>query len=259
MPRLDLVRERLKAHLDAGGVVLGEGAGVHGALTGLNATMSPMSEGATVAMATGMALAGRAVVVELLDPQALVRAGDALADLADLAGRSEGAYRPTVVIRVPGGTEVRHVRIPVYIAGRGSDVAEQLSAALVAGGVTVLVDDSHQAAPGDLAPADLGVPVVLQEGTAVTVLASGADIVSALAGAQLAAAEGVSCLVVEVRGPGAIAGPVTRTGRLVVLGDIAVLPALNSAFWSLEAPWESLPRGASASQVRDAVHTVLGA
>lgn len=255
MPRGDLVRQRLKAHIGAGGVVLGEGAGVHGVLVGVEAMLSPMSEGATVALATGLALAGKAVIVEIVDPAGLLRAADALVDLAGLQSRSDGAFSPTVIIRVPGGTDTRGVGVPVYIASRESDAAEQIDAALAQRGVVVLVDDSYPDAPEGLAPAALGAPVTLLTGDAVTVLASGSNVQSALDGARLS---GVDAAVIEVRGPGRLA--LGTSGHVVAIGEIAGLTAtLHDAFWSLEAPWVSLPAGAGPEAVSAAIHTVLGA
>ncbi len=237
--------------------MLGEGAGVHGVLVGVAATLSPLSEAATLAMATGFALAGKRVVVELVDPGGLQRAADALDDLATLASRSDGAYSPVVLVRVPGGTDTRNVGVPVYIAGRESDAAEQIDAALARGGVAVFVDDTHPDAPEGIAPAEPGAPVMLREGAAVTVFASGSDIVAALDGAW---SSGADAGVVEVRGPGALGAAIRSTGRVVVVGEIAALPAgLRESFWSLEAPWVSLPRGADADAVSSAIHTVLGA
>lgn len=237
--------------------MLGEGAGAHGALKHVEgALLAPLSEAAAVGLATGLALAGKSVVVELVDPAGLARAADALADLAHLPRRSDGAYRPTVIVRVPGGTALMGCPLPCFVAGRASDAAEQLDAALAEGQSCVLVDDTHADAPEGVPPAELGVPVVLRAGAAVTVLTSGSDVVAALAGA-----EGIDAHVVEVRGAGALAPALARTGRLVVVGELPVDLdyALNLAFWHLEAPWQRLPRGAGADAVRTAIHTVLGA
>lgn len=257
LPRGDLVRQRLNAHIRAGGLVLGEGAGVHGALAKLEgAVRTPLSEAATIAMATGLALAGKSVVVELVDPASLARALDAVADLADIAVRTERTFTPSVVIRVPGGTDLRALSLPVFIAGRESDAAEQLAQALQRGGVCVLVDDSNPEAPEGLPEAPAGEPVVLREGAAITVLAVGGACAAALA-----AAEGFDAHVVEVRGAGSVAAAIARTGRVVVVGDKpgSLTASLNEAFWSLEAPWVQLPRGSTVDAVRNAIHSVLGA
>jgi pyruvate/2-oxoglutarate/acetoin dehydrogenase E1 component len=215
-----------------------------------------MSEAATLAMATGLALAGKSVVVELVDPNGLGRALDAAADLADIAARTERTFAPSVVIRVPGSTDLRALPLPVYIAGRESDAAEQLSQAIERGGVCVLVDDSHPDAPEGLPEAAAGEPVVLREGAKVTVLAVGGASAAALAGA-----EGLDAHVVEVRGAASLAAAIARTGRVVVVGELpgGLTASLNEAFWSLEAPWVQLPRGSSADAVRTAIHSVLGA
>lgn len=255
-----LVTQQLLAHLGAGGVVLGEGAGVHGALVGVDCERSPLSEGATVAIATGLAIAGKRVVVELVDPLGLARAADALGDLAELAARSGGTFAPTVVIRVPGGTDIRSVNVPVYIAGRPSDAAEQLAAALDGGGVCVLVDDTARAAgPDGVAPAPLGEPVTLRGGSTLTVLASGSDVRAALVAAESARGAGVEAAVVEVRGTGPAADAVRSTGRVVAIGETALLPSLRGAFWSLEAPWQVVPSGATSGEILAAIHQVAGA
>ncbi len=236
-------------------MVLGEGAGVHGALRDVEATLAPLSEGATLAIATGMALAGKSVIVELVDPSGLQRAADALADLASLPARSSGAFTPAVVVRVPGGTDVRHVPVPVYVAGRESDAAEQIDAALARGGACVLVDDCSGRAPDGVAAAPLGAAVTLREGTAVTVLVSGVDVADALAGA-----DGTDAAVIEIRGASDLAQRIAATGRLVLVGDIpGVLGGLHGAFWTLEAPWVAVPRGADAAAIQQAIQTVLGA
>ena len=257
LPRGDLIRHSLNAHIRAGGLVLGEGAGVHGALAKLEGALrTPLSEAGTITLATGLALAGKSVVVELVDPDGLGRALDAVMDLADIAARTAGTFTPSVVIRVPGGTELRALNIPVYIAGRESDAAEQLAQAIERGSVCILVDDTDPDAPTGLPEVAAGEPVVLREGAAVTVLAVGGASAAALTGA-----EGFDAHVVEVRGAGSVAAAILRTGRLVVVGTLpgSLTASLNEAFWSLEAPWVQLPRGSSADAVRNAIHSVLGA
>ncbi len=249
---------RILAHVVAGGVVLGESVGVHGALSALKAEPSPLSEAATVALATGMALAGKRVVVEVVDPHGLRRAGDALADLAGLAGRSAGAFAPTVIVRAPGGTDVRGVDVPVYVSGREADAADQLDQALAHGGVCVLVDDCGPDAPVAGEGAALGDPVRLRDGDAVAVFASGCDLAAALAGAEKAAADGVEAGVVEVRGNGSLAAEAGRAGRLVFVGDGPWISALAAVFWKLETPWTTLPRGATATEISNAITLVAG-
>ena len=235
--------------------MLGEGAGVHGALRDVECTLAPLSEGATLAIATGLALAGKSVIVQLVDAAGLQRAGDALADLASMPSRSAGAFTPTVIVRVPGGTDLRGVPVPVYIAGRESDAAEQIDAAVARGGACVLVDDCSGHAPDAVAPAPLGALVTLREGASVTVVASGSDLPAALAGA-----DGSDAAVLEVRGPCDLGPAIAATGRLVLVGDIAdALGGLHAAFWTLEAPWVTLPRGADEAAIQQAIQTVLGA
>lgn len=236
---------------------MGEGAGVHGTLAKLEGALrTPLSEAATITLATGLALAGKSVVVELVDPDGLGRALDAVLDLSDIAERTVGTFTPSVVIRVPGGTELRALNIPVYIAGRESDAAEQLAQAIERGSVCILVDDTDPDAPTGLPEVAAGEPVVLREGAAVTVLAVGGASAAALTGA-----EGFDAHVVEVRGAGSVAAAILRTGRLVVVGTLpgSLTASLNEAFWSLEAPWVQLPRGSNADAVRNAIHSVLGA
>jgi pyruvate/2-oxoglutarate/acetoin dehydrogenase E1 component len=82
----DLLRAALARHADSGGALVGEAVGVHGVTAGFAPSASlvrtPLSEGAALGVAAGLALAGRAVIVELVDPAGLARAADVLADLA---------------------------------------------------------------------------------------------------------------------------------------------------------------------------------
>lgn len=254
-------RERLRAALrrfsEGGGVLLGEAVGVHGVTDGLTqgVVRTPLSETATVGVAVGHALAGRRVVVELVDPQGLARATDVLADLAGLAARSNGSFSAPIVIRAPWADVAVPAGIAVAVAGVGDDVVGLLEHALASGKPTVILESATalDADAGDGAVPGLGVAVARSQGD-VTVLTLGDGVAAALA------VEGAE--VVDLRGTtpdrAVIAASVRRTGRAVSVGaPAALLVALQEAFLSLEAPLVALPASAEPAAISAAVTAAL--
>ena len=250
----ELLRAALQAFLKGGGTLVGEAVGVHGVTAGLTGALvrTPLSEASAVGVAIGLALAGRPVIVELVDAAGLTRAADVLADLATLDARSAGTFRAPVVLLAPHVSAGVPAGITVAVAAVADDLPGLLQHALAAGRPTVIfVSPSALADEGTGAavPA-LGASVARSSGP-VTVLAAGDGVRSALSCGE--AAE-----VVDLRGHSADAAALAsarRTGRVVVVGAPGVaLAALNHAFLSLESPLVELGATATPAEIASAIH-----
>lgn len=219
---------------------------------------TPLSEQAVLGAATGMALGGKRVVVELVDPAGVVRAADVLADAGAVKGRSSGAWTAPLVVRVPLAARVEVPAVPagvgVRVVGRASELGPVLAAALAADGPTVIFEADGVDGPADDAPLSAEGRVVL--------LAVGAGVaVAREAAARLAGELGVG--VVDVGGtvisPEAAAA-VSRAGRVVVVGhggEGLSGGAVSAAFWSLEAPPVEVRAHAGVDAVIAAVRAII--
>lgn len=252
----DRLRKTLHARL-GDTVLVGEAMGCHGVTEGLpegpDLLRTPLSENAAVGLATGLALGGKKVVVELVDAAGLSRAADALADLATMHARSRGAWSAPVVIRVPWSESTSvPAGITVCAAATAEDLVGLLGHALAGRDPVVILEGAcaHEDAGdvGEAAP--IGRAVVRKAGEGCTVFASGDAVPVALAGAGDAE-------VVDLRGgldAATIGDRVRRTGRAVVVGaDAALLVALREAFLSLESPLVAVPVAGGADAVARAV------
>ena len=265
----DLLRAALTRHVAGGGMLVGEAVGVHGVTEGLSGpglVRTPLSEGAAIGVAAGLALGGKKVVVELIDPAGLARAADVLAELATLRARTNGAWAAPVVVRAPFavGTAVP-AGLRVAVAATADDLVGLLAHALD-GAEPVVILEAPEALAGTgtgAVVAALGVAATVREGTHATVLGVGPGVLAALAAADTLAAEGIDVEVVDLRGlapldRAGIGARVTKSGRAVVVGvpDGAAV-ALDTAFLSLEAPLVSLPATASAAQIAAALRDTV--
>lgn len=274
----DLLRAALGKHVAGGGMLVGEAVGVHGVtegLTGPGLVRTPLSEGAAVGVAAGLALAGKKVVVELIDPAGLARAADVLAELAALRTRTGGAWSAPVVIRAPFGPAVPLLMalpagLRVAVASTADDLVGMLAHALDGTEPVVILespgahasigtgpDSAHRGVP------PLGTAVTRREGTAATVLAVGPGVDAALAAADTLADEGVEIEVVDLRGltlldRAAVGARVRKSGRAVVVGAPEGLTvALDEAFLSLEAPLAALAADATSEHIAAAVRATV--
>jgi pyruvate/2-oxoglutarate/acetoin dehydrogenase E1 component len=228
----------------AGVRVLVEGDGPLAALPA--AIALPVSDRATVAVASGMAWAGERVVVEL---SGVSRARAVAEALAEAAASSAAGWPGAVVVLAdldaPLGAAMGIDGVTVWLPADEGALVGCVSQALE-GGVHLV------AVPYGLAPGDAGavgrarVRVVGQAdpGLGVTVAAAG----DAVGAAMEVAAARPWVEVVEIAAvwpPSAaeavVAASVRRTGRLLVAvegawGDALRAWALGEAFWSLEAP-----------------------
>jgi pyruvate dehydrogenase E1 component beta subunit len=246
------LRARLDAHLAAGGWLLGEGVGVHGLTHGLSGDgvqLTPLSEQATLGLATGVAMAGRAVVVSLVDPSGLARAAEVLADAAGLAARSDGGWTAPVAVLVPWDPALPELPgVPLHVASSAGELVPMLEAALAARG-PVVVAMTHAALDSrdEVVPLAAGTARVVRAGASVTVLALGDGVAPAV---SVASAYDAEVIDLRVRWPldvDAVAASVRRTGRVVTVGaPHALVAAVHAAFWHLESPPVDVPADAEA-------------
>lgn len=233
----DALRAALQRHVEGGGLIVGEAVGVHGVTEGFTTGLvrTPLSENATIGVAAGLAMAGKRVVVELVDPAGLARAADAIADLASLRARSEGAWTAPVVIRAPFGPAPAGV--PVAVASTAADLVGMLAHALDGNEPTVILEtEAAHEDEGDVVEVPpLGAAVVRRAGSSCTVLAVGDGVPAALA--LDADVEVVDLRALSPIDAATVGASVRKTGRAVAVGvDQALLVALREAFLHLESP-----------------------
>lgn len=220
-------RDALRQALLSADVVVGEAVGVHGLTVGLDRPMvrTPISESAAIGAAMGMALAGKRVVVEVIDPAGLPRAADVLREAAAVSAH-EGFVAALVVLVVVGP---EHALPAGPVAAMACDAAPMLEAALAAGRPTVLAV-TRSALEGTVEPCPTP---IRRAGDGVTILAIGEGVPLALG---TSTGEVVDLGVAD---PALVAERVRRTGRAVLVthGDVSpLLSAIQQAFWTLEAP-----------------------
>jgi pyruvate dehydrogenase E1 component beta subunit len=190
--------------------------------------------------------------------------------LAKLTNRNEGSMQMPVVIRVPYGGHIgaieHHQESPeayfAHTAGLRSvspstpnDAYWMIQEAIASNDPVMFFEPKSRYWPkGEVdlsgSAASLHASRVVRTGTDVTVIAHGAMVSVLLAAAELAAAEGISLEVVDLRSISPIdytpiLESVRKTGRLVVAqeapGNVSVgseiaATVAEKAFYSLEAP-----------------------
>ncbi len=210
---------------------------------------TPISEGAVMGVAIGLALAGMRAVVEIMFIDFITLALDQLVNQAAKARyMSGGQLRVPLVVRTQGGAGVRsgaqhsqsleawlaHVPgLAVAMPSTAADAAGLLIAALRADDPVVLVEHKaiyyrREEVPVPLPVTPLGVAAVRRPGRDVTVVATSRMVAEALAAADELSSEGVAVEVVDPRtlqplDIATIAASVERTGRCVVAHE-AVTP-----------------------------------
>jgi len=233
---------------------------------------TPLSEGGIVGTAIGMALYGLLPVPEIQFADFIYSAFDQIvSELAKLRWRSGGEYPAKVVVRTPVGGGIRggvyHSQSPeslfIHTAGlkvvcpsNPCDAKGLLLASLRDPDPVLFLEPKriYRAARGEVPEGEFTVPLgkaaVVREGQDVTILAWGAMLHEAVAAADDAGKEGVSCEVVDLRtlwpvDVETIVASVKKTGRVVVVHEApktcgfgAELVALvnEKAFVHLEAP-----------------------
>src|SRR5580704_7376880 len=233
---------------------------------------TPLSEGAIIVTAIGMALYGLVPVPEIQFSDFIFPAYDQIvSELAKLRYRSGGEYSSKIVIRTPVGGGIRgglyHSQSPeslfIHVAGlkvvcpSNPHDAKGLLLASIRDPDPVLFFEPkriYRASKGEVPEGDYTVPLgqaaVVRAGKDVTVLAWGAMLYEAIAAADEAKKQGVDCEIVDLRtlwpvDIETIVASVKKTGRLVVVHEApktcgfgAELIALvnEKAFDHLEAP-----------------------
>jgi 2-oxoisovalerate dehydrogenase E1 component beta subunit len=234
---------------------------------------TPLSEGGIIGCAIGMALYGLVPVPEIQFADFIFPAYDQIvSELAKYRYRSGGEYPAKVVVRTPVGGGIRgglyHSQSPesLFIHVAGLKVVCPSTPADARGLLLASIRDPdpvlffepkriYRAAKGEVPEGEdvvveLGRARTARDGDDVTVIAWGAMVYEALAAAEEAEKQGVSCEVIDLRtlwpvDIDAIEASVKKTGRVVVVHEApktcgfgAEIVALvnERAFLHLEAP-----------------------
>lgn len=288
MPELTMIeaiRGTLAAELarDERVMVLGQDVGrlggVFRATEGLQSTFgasrvvdTPLAEGAIVGASVGLAIAGQVPVAEI---QFLGFTHQAYHQIVDQAARyryrSRGRFALPITIRTPFGGGVRtpemhsdpleahYANVPglkVVLPATPYDAKGLLAAAIRDPDPVLYLEPlrGYRLISGEVPDEDYTVPIgkarIAREGTDVTLVAWSAAVSLCEKVAERAAADGISCAVVDVRSISpldvdTIAGAVERTGRAVVVheasatggfGGEIVATLQEEVFYALEAP-----------------------
>jgi len=232
---------------------------------------TPLAESGIVGSAIGLAMRGFRPVCEIQFDGFIFPGFDQItSQLAKMTNRHEGAVSMPVVIRVPYGGHIgaveHHQESPeayfAHTAGLRSvspstphDAYWMIQEAIKSNDPVMFFEPKSRYWPKG--PVDLsspGVPLhasrVVRTGTEVTLLGHGAMVSVLLQAAEIAAEEGISIEVVDLRSIspvdyGPILESVRKTGRLVIaqeasgnasVGSEIAATVSQQAFYSLEAP-----------------------
>ncbi len=232
---------------------------------------TPLAESGIIGTAVGLAMRGYRPVCEIqFDGFIYPGFNQITSQLAKLTNRNEGALQMPVVIRVPYGGHIgaveHHQESPeayfAHTAGLRSvspstpnDAYWMIQEAISSNDPVMFFEPKSRYWPkGDVdlsrSAAPLHASRVVRTGTDATLVAHGAMVSVLLQAAELAAADGISLEVVDLRSISPIDyGPllesVRKTGRLVIAqeasGNVSVgseiaATVAERAFYSLEAP-----------------------
>ncbi|GAB2976893.1 alpha-ketoacid dehydrogenase subunit beta [Frigoribacterium salinisoli] len=232
---------------------------------------TPLAESGIVGTAIGLAMGGFRPVVEIQFDGFIYPGFDQItSQLAKLTNRHEGALSMPVVIRVPYGGHIgaveHHQESPeAYFAHTAGlrvvspstphDAYWMIQEAIASDDPVMFFEPKSRYWPkGEVDLTQPGVPLhasrVVRTGTEVTLLGHGAMVSVLLQAAEIAAAEGVSVEVVDLRSLspvdyGPILESVRKTGRLVVaqeapgfvsVGSEIAATVAEKAFYTLQAP-----------------------
>ncbi|GAA4685644.1 alpha-ketoacid dehydrogenase subunit beta [Frondihabitans cladoniiphilus] len=232
---------------------------------------TPLAESGIVGSAIGLAMRGFRPVCEIQFDGFIFPGFDQItSQLAKLTNRHEGSLRMPVVIRVPYGGHIgaveHHQESPeayfAHTAGLRSvspstphDAYWMIQEAIRSDDPVMFFEPKSRYWPkGPVDFDEPGVPLhasrVVRQGTEVTVVGHGAMVSVLLQAAEVAAEEGISIEVIDLRSIspidyGPILASVRKTGRLVVaqeapgstsVGSEIAATVAEKAFYSLEAP-----------------------
>jgi pyruvate dehydrogenase E1 component beta subunit len=237
MPTMNLVQAvndalRLEMRRDPRVVVLGEDVGKFGGVFRATAGLyeefgpdrvidTPLAEGGIIGAAAGMALYGLRPIPEIQFADFIFPAFDQLVnEVAKYRYRSGGQYPCPLVVRTPYGGGIKgghyHSQSPealfIHTAGlkvvspsNPYDAKGLLLASMRQQDPILFLEPKriYRAAKGEVPEGDyeveLGKASVLREGTDVCVICWGAMVHEAIAAAESAAQEGISCEVIDLR------------------------------------------------------------
>jgi 2-oxoisovalerate dehydrogenase E1 component beta subunit len=232
---------------------------------------SPIAESGIVGTAIGLAMRGYRSVAEIQFDGFVFPAFDQITtQLAKLTNRSEGFLSMPVVIRIPYGGGIgaveHHSESPeayfahtpglrVITPSNPNDAYWMIQQAIESNDPVIFFEPKRrywQKGPVNLddPPASMHQAKLLREGTQVSVVAYGPMVATALQAAELAASEGISLEVIDIRSISpidftAIINSVKKTGRLIVASEASTAFSVASeiaakvselAFYHLEAP-----------------------
>jgi len=232
---------------------------------------TPLAESGIVGMAVGLAMNGMRPVVEMqFDAFAYPAFEQIVSHVAKMRNRTRGKVTLPMVIRVPfaggiGGVEHHCDSSEAYYASTPglhvvapsspADAYVLLRAAIASDDPVVFLEpkklywSAEEVALGEPAPG-IGTAVVRRHGTDATLIAYGPSVPVALEAAEVAAQEGRSLQVVDLRSivpfdDATVCAAVRSTGRAVVVAEAAGFASVSSeivarvterCFHSLAAP-----------------------
>ncbi len=232
---------------------------------------SPIAESGIVGTAIGLAMRGYRSVAEIQFEGFVYPAfNQIVSQLAKLTNRSEGHLSMPVVVRIPYGGGIgaveHHSESPeAYFAhtpglrvispSNSNDAYWMIQQAIESNDPVIFFEPKRRywqkgMVNLDTPPSGMHDAKVIREGTQVTLVSYGPMIPTALQAAEVAAAEGTSIEVVDLRSMspidfGTIINSVKKTGRLVVASEASTSFSVSAeiaakvaelAFYHLEAP-----------------------
>ncbi len=232
---------------------------------------TPLAESGIVGTAIGLAMRGYRPVCEIQFDGFIFPGFDQItSQLAKLTNRHEGTLSLPVVIRVPYGGHIgaveHHQESPeayfahtpglrVVTPSTPHDAYWMIQEAIEGNDPVMFFEPKSRYWPkGDVETEASGIPLhssrVVRAGTEVTLLGYGPMVNVLLAAAEIAAGEGTSCEVVDLRSISPIdyapiVASVQKTGRLVIaqeapgfvsVGSEIAATVAERAFYSLESP-----------------------
>ena len=232
---------------------------------------SPIAESGIVGTAIGLAMRGYRSVAEIQFEGFVYPAfNQIVSQLAKITNRSEGHLSMPVVVRIPYGGGIgaveHHSESPeayfAHTAGlrvispsNSNDAYWMIQQAIESNDPVIFFEPKRRywqkgMVNLDAAPSGMHDAKVLREGTQVTLVSYGPMIPTALQAAEVAAAEGTSIEVIDLRSMSpidfpAIINSVKKTGRLVIASEASTSFSIAAeiaakvaelAFYHLEAP-----------------------
>jgi pyruvate dehydrogenase E1 component beta subunit len=285
MSMVEAIRSALAAEMERDeriillGQDIGHNGGMFRATDGLQARFGeervvdmPLAEGVIIGSAVGLACSGLVPIPEL---QFLGFGSQAFHQIEGQVGRmryrSQGRVDMSIVIRAPFGGGVRTPEMhsdaheAKYVQAPGLKVVMPATARDAKGLLVEAIRDPDPVlfceplrgyrlikdeAPDGGYSVPFGQARVVREGSDITIVAWSAAVAVAEEAAELAAAEGISCTVLDLRtlvplDVDSLREAVARTGRALVVHEAAytggfgaevIATVQEEAFWSLEAP-----------------------